>query len=150
MIKINEQDFIKVCEEEPTMARACTRLGLHFNTFKRHAVRLGCYDPNQSGKGLSKKHNGTKIPTDEILAGKHPHYQTNKLRVRLIKEGIKEEKCEVCSIEDWNGEKVSFELDHIDGNSNNHLLENLRVICPNCHSQTKTYRGKNNLKYFSK
>ena len=150
MIKINEKEFIKVCNEAGSMARACSELGLHFNTFKRHAVRLGCYDPNQSGKGLPKKHNGTKIPTDEILEGKHPHYQTNKLRIRLIKEGIKEEKCEVCGIEDWQGERLAFELDHIDGNSTNHLLENLRVICPNCHSQTKTYRGKKNLKYFFK
>ena len=79
----------------------------------------------------------------EILEGKHPHYQTNKIRVRLIESGIKEPICEVCGITEWNGNKLSFELDHIDGNSRNHKLENLRIICPNCHSQTKTYRGRN-------
>jgi hypothetical protein len=143
MIKIDKEEFIKVCNEELSMAKACARLGLHFNTFKRYALKYGCYNPNQSGKGLTKKHNGSKIPTDEILAGKHPQYQTNKLRLRLIKEGIKDEKCEICGIEDWQGERLAFELDHIDGNSNNHLLENLRVVCPNCHSQTETYRAKN-------
>ena len=143
MIKIDEIEFVRVCNEAESMAKASAELGLHFNTFKKYAIKLGCYHTNQSGKGLLKPKSTGKIPTDEILAGKHPHYQTNKLRVRLIKEGIKEEKCEVCGIEDWNGKNVSFELDHIDGNSNNHLLENLRVICPNCHSQTKTYRARN-------
>ena len=143
MIKIDKNEFIKVCNEELSMARAAVRLGIHFNTFKKYALEFGCYNPNPSGKGLTKKNNGNKIPTDEILAGKHPQYQTNKLRLRLIKEGIKEEKCEMCGIEDWLGERLAFELDHIDGNSRNHLLENLRVVCPNCHSQTETYRAKN-------
>src|SRR5210317_461239 len=143
MIKIDKEEFIKVCTEELSMARAASKLGLHFNTFKKYAISYGVYNPNPSGKGLNKKHNGSKIPTDEILAGKHPQYQTHKLRLRLIKEGIKEEKCEMCGIEDWQGERLAFELDHIDGNSRNHLLENLRVVCPNCHSQTETYRAKN-------
>ena len=142
-MKIDKEEIIKVCKEEPTMAKAAARVGLHFNTFKRYAVKLGVYEPNQSGKGINKKHNGSKIPTDEILEGKHPQYQTNKLRKRLIKEGIKEAKCEECGIVDWNGKPVSFELDHIDGNSRNHLLSNLRILCPNCHSQTETYRARN-------
>lgn len=41
------------------------------------------------------------------------------------------------------GKKINCELDHIDGNRTNHLLENLRILCPNCHSQTNTFRGKN-------
>ena len=142
-MKATKEEIIKACNEELTMAKAAARVGLHFNTFKRYAVKYGVYQPNPAGKGITKKHNGNKIPTDEILAGKHPQYQTNKLRLRLIKEGIKDEKCEICGIEDWQGERLAFELDHIDGNSNNHLLENLRVVCPNCHSQTETYRAKN-------
>ena len=57
--------------------------------------------------------------------------------------GIKEEKCEECEIKEWNGKSISFELEHIDGNRFNHKIENLKILCPNCHSQTKTYRGKN-------
>ena len=145
MKDINENEFVKVCNESQSMAKAASELGLHFNTFKKYAIKFGCYNTNQSGKGINKKHNGNKIPTDEILAGLHPQYQTNKLRLRLIKEGVKEAKCEECGIVDWNGKPVSLELDHIDGNSKNHLLNNLRILCPNCHSQTETYRGKNNL-----
>jgi 5-methylcytosine-specific restriction endonuclease McrA len=112
---------------------------------KKRAIELGVYSPNPSGRGLKKnKRDGfDKIPLIEILENKHPQYQTNKLRIRLVKEKIKEEKCEVCGIKDWNGSPVSFELDHINGVRNDHRLENLRIICPNCHSQTHTYRAKN-------
>ena len=95
MIKINDREIIKACEEEITMARAASKVGLHYNTFIRHAKRLGVYKPNQSGKGVPKPKTTGKIPIDEILAGNHPHYQTNKLRKRLISEGMKELRCEV-------------------------------------------------------
>ena len=90
-----------------------------------------------------KRSSPNKIELVEILEGKHPSYQTFKLRNRLISEGIKVNKCEICGISDWNDKEISTQLDHIDGNSHNHLLDNLRMICPNCHSQTETYFGKN-------
>ena len=52
-------------------------------------------------------------------------------------------KCECCGIIDWNGKSITLEIDHIDGNPYNNLPENLRFICPNCHSQTDTYKSKN-------
>lgn len=55
---------------------------------------------------------------------------------------MKEYKCEGCGIVDWNGKPISLQLDHIDGCPTNHLLENLRLLCPNCHSQTPTYGSK--------
>ncbi len=145
MIKIDDKAIIDACEQEPTMAKAALRVGIHYNTFIRKAKKLGVYNPNQGAKGVKIPNRAplTKISISEILEGKHPYYQTNKLRVRLIKEGIKKEMCEICGIKDWNGKPVSFELDHIDGNSHNHKLENIRIICPNCHSQTETYRARN-------
>lgn len=144
-MNISDSEIIKVSNQSLTMAKAAATLGMHFNTFRRRAIQLGCYKPNQAGKGLTrpKKDGFDKIALSEILSGKHPQYQTNKLRIRLIKEQIKENKCEVCDITNWNGKPVSFELDHIDGNRTNHNIDNLRIICPNCHSQTKTYRAKN-------
>ena len=142
-MKVTDKQIIEACRVEPTMAKAASSLKIHFNTLKQRAIKLGCYTPNQSGKGIKKKDNGNKIPTEEILNGLHPHYQTNKLRIRLLKEGIKPKECEVCGITKWNGLELSFELDHIDGDRTNHLLSNLRIICPNCHSQTSTFRGKN-------
>jgi hypothetical protein len=142
MIKIDEEYFISVCKESKSMAQASAKLKLHFNTFKKIAVKLNCYIPNQSGKGIDKKY-PEKIPLDEILNGKHPQFQTFKLKNKLIKNGILENKCFVCGITEWNGIKLNMELDHIDGNKYNHKIDNLRMLCPNCHAQTETYRAKN-------
>ena len=86
---------------------------------------------------------GSKIPLSEILDGQHPYYQTYKLNLRLIREGLMKNECSVCGISEWNGKEIKMQLDHINGNSSDHRLENLRMICPNCHSQTETYCGKN-------
>jgi hypothetical protein len=144
-MKVSDEKIIEVCLSSLSMSIAASKLGIHFNTLKRRAMILGVYKPNASGKGLKKnKRDGfDKIPLSEIIKGNQPQYQTNKLRVRLIKEGLKEAKCEVCGITDWNDLPVSFELDHINGIRNDHRIENLRIICPNCHSQTVTYRAKN-------
>ena len=142
-MKHTDEQIIEVCKNSSSMSDAAATLKMHFNTFKRKAVKLGVYEPNQSGKGIKKKHNGNKIFLKDILEGKHPNYQTNKLRIRLIDEGYKEHKCESCGIEEWMDNPISLELDHIDGDRTNHSLDNLRILCPNCHSQTSTYRGKN-------
>lgn len=52
-------------------------------------------------------------------------------------------KCSVCNISEWNNKKIVLEIDHIDGNSRNNDPSNFRYICPNCHSQTPTYKGAN-------
>jgi len=52
-------------------------------------------------------------------------------------------KCWTCGIEEWNKKTIIMEMEHIDGNSENNNLENLSLICPNCHSQTSTYKGAN-------
>ena len=70
-------------------------------------------------------------------------YKTYDLKRRLIAEGLKEHKCEMCGITEWNGQPTPTELDHINGVRTDNRLENLRILCPNCHAQTKTYRGKN-------
>lgn len=144
-INISDEKIIDAVNNSITMAEANSKLGLHYNTFVRHAKRLGIYSPNQAGKGKKKpKREGNgKIPLEEILNGKYPQYQTFKLKNRLISEGIKENKCEECSISSWNGKILNCELDHINGNSTDHSISNLKMLCPNCHSQTETYAGKN-------
>ena len=144
-MKISDEKIIDICKSSLSMSIAASELCIHFNTLKRRAIKLGVYEPNQSGKGLKKhKRDGfDKIPLSEIIEGRHPQYQSNKLRIRLINDGIKEKRCELCGITEWNSKPISFELDHINGVRNDHRLENLRVICPNCHSQTGTYRAKN-------
>jgi hypothetical protein len=56
---------------------------------------------------------------------------------------ITKQECSICFISEWQGKKLTLELDHIDGNNLNNDFVNLRLLCPNCHSQTKTWRGRN-------
>ncbi len=73
-----------------------------------------------------------------------------KLKQKLLNSGEKYE-CKLCKINNWLGKNLSLHLDHIDGNNSNNDLKNLRFLCPNCHSQTDTYCGKNNkIKYNKK
>ncbi len=140
--RIDDEEFIRICELSNSMSEAASKLELHFNSFKKRALELDCYQPNQSGIGIRK--NTPKIPIEEIVVeGKYPRYQSYKLKQRLLNENIKINKCDECGIENWNGKTLNIELHHIDGNRSNHLLENLAMLCPNCHSQTDTFRAKN-------
>lgn len=65
-----------------------------------------------------------------------------KLKLKLFKDGLKEKICESCNLSEWLGEPIPLELHHIDGNNANNSLENLQVVCPNCHAKTDFYRGR--------
>lgn len=83
-----------------------------------------------------------QIPLFEILKENRP-YSSSKLKKRLISEGLKEDVCEICGQKaEWNGMPLNLQLDHINGNHNDNRLENLRIVCPNCHSQTETFGNK--------
>lgn len=134
--KITDLELLEVYEKTPHLGKIAHELRLPVITIWRRLKKLGksCNSP---------KNNNKIIPLDEILEGLHPHYQTFKLNKRLLKEGIFENVCSVCGISDWNGQSLSMQLDHINGISSDHKIDNLRLICPNCHSQTPTFCGKN-------
>ncbi len=68
---------------------------------------------------------------------------TYKRKLKLLKDGIKPHKCELCNNTEWLSKPIALELHHIDGNSENNNLTNLQMLCPNCHATTPNYRGKN-------
>lgn len=84
-----------------------------------------------------------KIEIKDILVENSTYKDATKLKKRLFKEGLKEYKCEKCSITEWQGEPISLQIHHINGIHNDNRLENIQILCPNCHSQTDTYSGKN-------
>lgn len=132
---MTDEELIECALSSANAAEAIAKTGLTSNAYRHRAAKLGVYNPTMANSGR-------KVLLQEILEGKHPHYQTFKLRNRLIAEGIKSNECEVCHIKEWMGKPLQCQLDHVDGNRFNHLLVNLRMICPNCHAQTETFSGK--------
>jgi 5-methylcytosine-specific restriction endonuclease McrA len=82
----------------------------------------------------------TRQLAEILIAGSHP---PPRLRLRLIREGLKEPRCENCGLDSWNGVQIPLELDHRNGRRDDNRIENLTLLCPNCHAQTPTYRGRN-------
>lgn len=138
MSKFNSKTFTKnelleAINNTKSMGGAAKYLKIDWRTFKKEAEHYGIYKPSQGGG---------QYELEDILSGKHPQYPTSKITPRLVKAGLKEYKCEKCGINEWQNTRISLELNHIDGDNGNHALNNLELLCPNCHSQTDTYRSK--------
>ena len=87
-----------------------------------------------------------KIKDIKEILQKNINFGTNSLKKRLIKENYFEHKCYKCNLTEWNGKPIPIELEHINGDRFDNTIENLTILCPNCHAQTETYRGKNKQK----
>jgi 5-methylcytosine-specific restriction endonuclease McrA len=95
------------------------------------------------GNQLDYLHNSNRKSLEDVFSGKVAYKSSHKLRLRLIKEGYFEHKCYKCGLKEWQGHEIPLELEHINGDHCDNSLENLIILCPNCHAQTETYAGKN-------
>lgn len=146
--KSTDVEFINAVKTSNCIREALIKLNLkaaggNYQCFHKRIKELNIsidhfIDPKGWNKG---KKFAPKRSLEEYLNG--VPIQSHKLKLRLISEGIKQHKCECCDITEWNEKPTPIELDHINGNSTDNRLENLRILCPNCHAQTDTYRGKN-------
>lgn len=92
------------------------------------------------GQGWNKGQTfGPKRPISDYLSNKY-HICSSKLKERLIKDKYLKHKCQSCDGETWINKPIPLELHHKDGNRDNNNLDNLELLCPNCHTMTKTYR----------
>ena len=146
--KSSDAEFIDAVKTSNSIRETLNKLNLkaaggNYQCFHKRIKELNIsidhfIDPKEWNKG---KKFAPKRSLKEYLNG--VPIQSHKLKLRLISEGIKEHKCECCGIIEWRGQPTPIELDHINGNHTDNRLENLRLLCPNCHAQTDTYRGKN-------
>lgn len=120
-----------------------TRGGSSVDILKRRIDELGCSTEHFS-KHKSEKVLQLRRDLNEILVENSSYLNTSSLKQRILKAGLLEYKCALCGNEGrWQGKNLVLQLDHINGIYNDHRLNNLRFLCPNCHSQTDTYAGKN-------
>lgn len=80
------------------------------------------------------------MPIEELLAAPRNRHH---VKLRLLRAGLLTNQCSACGLTEWLGKPLSMHVDHINGVHNDHRLDNLRMLCPNCHSQTETYGGRN-------
>jgi transposase len=81
------------------------------------------------------------LPLDRLLVA-DTYRSRHNVKNRLLAAGVKESRCEVCGIAEWQGEPLSMALHHVNGDGRDNRLENLQLLCPNCHSQTENFSGR--------
>jgi Zn finger protein HypA/HybF involved in hydrogenase expression len=133
-----------------SVREAIGKLGLvpaggNYKLFRLHVDRLALDTSHFLGQAANRGRKFTDLHSrslESILHRGIKYTNTSSLKRRLLQAGRLENKCAWCGISEWRGAPLSLHLDHINGDNLDHCEENLRLLCPNCHSQTKTYCGK--------
>jgi hypothetical protein len=120
--------------------------GGNYESLKKIMKRLDIDTSHLLGQAVSKGQKiGPKRELKDYLSNQYP-IKSHNLRLRLLREKVFDHKCSSCSLTTWLGRPIPLELDHINGKHSDNSLSNLRLLCPNCHALTPTYRGRNKTK----
>ncbi len=147
--KYTEQQLREAVKNSLSLRQVLSKLGIveaggNYATLKKSISYFEIDKSHFTGCGhlRGKTHTHNKRLLSEVLVeGKVEN--TFNLKARLIKDGVKERVCENCRLDVWMDGLIPLELHHVDGNTKNNRLENLTLLCPNCHALTNNYRGKN-------
>jgi hypothetical protein len=149
-ISASDDELGAATEKSRSFAQVLARLGLQpggriQSELKLRVNTLGLDISHFSGRGWRRGSRTPVVPPvslDSVLV-EGRYCRTSHLKRRLLEAGLKQPQCEVCGRRRWNGGPMPLELDHINGRRDDNRLGNLRLLCPNCHAQTTTYRGRN-------
>ena len=146
----SKKEFEKAIRQSRSIAETCRHLGVKpcggnyrivHNAIEKYSLDISHFTGQGWNTGLKFKPFKEK-PIDEILVS-DSSYQSFKLKRRLLSDGLKLHICEQCGLTEWQGSPIPLELHHINGNNRDNRIENLLLLCPNCHALTECYRGKN-------
>lgn len=146
--KYTIEQFKQAVKESLSISQALIKLGLagkggNYQIFNKYAKENNIDLSHFTGQGWNKGQKfAPKRDIKEYLSNKQS-INTYKLKKRLLNEKIFEHKCSCCKNITWINKPIALELHHKDGNCLNNNLENLELLCPNCHAFTDNYRGKN-------
>ena len=150
MKKYTKEQFIEAVMNSTSMRRTLQKLGVapfggNYATARKHLKQLNLDTSHWLGRGWAR---GKKLdylikPIEDYYSGTRG-ISTYKLKNRLLRDRILTHRCMKCNSIEWFDKPIPLELHHIDGNSKNNSLDNLQLLCPNCHTLTPNYRSKNN------
>ena len=151
--KCSKEELKEALETSRSMRQALKKVGLapaggNYATARQLIKELNIDISHMVGQGWNRGNisgllKWNTIPLEDILIKESTYTGSHRLRTRLIRGGLKEAVCEACHLSTWKGVPIALELNHVNGDRLDHRLENLQLLCPNCHAQTPYYRGKN-------
>lgn len=141
-----KDDILSWIQDEKSKAYMCQQLKCKQETLNSYLKKMGIeYAGQQNKKGQFK---GTNCYKDSVYyIDNNIPISSSKLREKLIRDGIKERKCEICGASEWFGTVLPLELHHINCDHSDNSLDNLQILCPNCHSIQDGNSGSNIGKY---
>lgn len=148
--KLSDEQFVELLKKSSTISEVLFKLGYTvkgnswgYSQVKRRMDDLNLdYSIFKGKSAVIKTIKLNNVKKEDILK-KNCKHQRTVLRRYVIKNNLIPYKCAICGCTEWQGKTLSLELDHINGVNNDNRLENLRFLCPNCHSQTSTYGSRN-------
>lgn len=153
--KFTKIELESAVQQSTSIRQVLIKLGLigaggNYTTIQRWCAKWNISTSHFTGQGHNKgktRNTGfsgpSRIPLSELLVEVSNHYiKSHSLKLRLIEEGVFERKCYRCNLTEWMNQPIPLELEHINGVHSDNRLQNLTLLCPNCHAQTPTYRRK--------